>query len=297
MSEALHRQLERAEQLLQQGKLTAALEEYRRIVQAVPGELSARQKLAEILVRQGQVPAAVNEYAEVVKRYAEQGDFFKATALCRVILSLEPKHQLAQQQLAALYASRSAPAANAAARPPPLPGARLQAAAFQPAPALIVSPAGDEPEEIAAEDLIAVPEPPLPPRDALPHIPLFSSLTTEAFLAVLNGALDARTVRAGETIVAEGAAGSSMYAVVQGAVSVWRKAQRVAQLAEGEFFGELALLTGAPRVATVKADTDVVVLEFPRESMTKVMAAHPVVRAGLEKFAQERQRSSGSNAV
>lgn len=295
MSEALNRQLERANQLMQQGKLTAALDEYRRIVQAVPSELAARQRIAEILVRQGQVPAAVAEYSEVVKRYAEQGDFFKATALCRVILSLDPGHQLAQQQLASLYASRGAAPAAPAGRPPPLPSAKLQASSFQ-----LAAPmphAADEPEEIAAEDLIAVPEPPLPPRDALPAIPLFSSLTTEAFVAVLNGALDAKSVRAGETIVAEGAAGTSMYAVVQGAVSVWRKAQRVAQLGEGEFFGELALLTGAPRMATVKADTDVVVLEFPRESMTKVMAAHPGVRAGLEKFAHERQRANAAQPV
>lgn len=297
MSEALNRQLERANQLLQQGKLTSALEEFRRIVQAVPSELSARQRIAEILVRQGQVPGAVAEYTEVVKRYAEQGDFFKATALCRVILSLDPTHQLAQQQLATLYASRgAAPAgAPAAGKPPPLPSAKLQASSFQ-----LTAPlphAADEPEEIAAEDLIAVPEPPLPPRDALPSIPLFSSLTTEAFVAVLNGALDAKHVRIGETIVAEGAAGASMFAVVQGAVSVWRKAQRVAQLGEGEFFGELALLTGAPRQATVKADTEVVVLEFPREAMLRVMAAHPGVRAGLEQFARQRQQANASQPV
>ena len=58
MSDAVNRQLERAAQLLMQGRLPAALEEYRRIVHAVPGELSARQKIAEILARQGQVQAA-----------------------------------------------------------------------------------------------------------------------------------------------------------------------------------------------------------------------------------------------
>lgn len=292
MSEALNRQLERANQLLQQGKLTSALDEFRRIVQAVPSELSARQRIAEILVRQGQVPGAVAEYTEVVKRYAEQGDFFRATALCRVILSLDPSHQLAQQQLATLYASRGAAPAG---QPPPLPSAKLQASSFPLTAPLPHS--ADEPEEIAAEDLIAVPEPPLPPRDALPSIPLFSSLTTEAFVAVLNGALDAKHVHAGQTIVAEGAAGASMFAVVQGAVSVWRKAQRVAQLGEGEFFGELALLTGAPRQATVKADTEVVVLEFPRDAMLRVMTAHPGVRAGLEQFARQRQQANASQPV
>lgn len=65
MSEAVTRQLERAAQLLTQGRLPDALEAYRHIVQAVPAELSARQKIAEILARQGNKTAAVTEYSEV----------------------------------------------------------------------------------------------------------------------------------------------------------------------------------------------------------------------------------------
>lgn len=282
MSEAVSRQLERAAQLLMQGRLPAALEEYRRIVQAVPGELAARQKIAEILARQGDKKAAVAAYSEVVKRYAEQGEFFKATALSRVILTLDPSHQLAQQHLASLYASRpgaSGPALSSH-------GAALQPAAFGLAEAS--DPSQEPPEEIALEELLPEAEPPLPPRDALPHIPLFSALSTEEFLAVLNGAMDAKTIRAGQTVVTEGEPGSSMFAIAQGAVSVWREAQRVAVMREGEFFGEMALLSGAPRMASVKADTDVVVLEFPRASMGPVIAKYPGVRAGLEQFYRER---------
>ena len=284
MSEAVTRQLDRAAQLLTQGRLPAALEEYRRIVLAVPGELSARQKIAEILARQGQTQAAVAEYSEVVKRYAEQGEFFKATALSRVILTLDPQHQLAQQHLAALYASRpGASAPSAASR-----GAPLSAGAIGLEYLSTRDASQEPPEEIALEELLPEAEPPLPPRDALPHIPLFSALSTEEFLAVLNGAMDAKTIRAGKAIVTEGEPGTSMYAIAQGTVSVWRKDQRVAVMHDGDFFGEMALLSGAPRMASVKADTDVVVLEFPRESMGPVIARHPGVRAGLEQFHRER---------
>ena len=287
MSDAVNRQLERATQLLTAGKLPAALEEFRRIVQAVPGELAARQKIAEILARQGQVPAAVAEYTEVVKRYAEQGEFFKATAISRVILTLDPKHQLAQQLLADMYAGRvGGPAVKPGA------GAALQAGsiglASQTPPPLPGHANEEPPEEIALEELLPEAEPPLPPRDALPNIPLFSSLTTEGFMAVLNTAMDARTFRAGQPIVTEGEPGGSMFAIAQGSVSVWRQAQRVAVMGEGDFFGEMALFSRGPRMATVKADTDVVVLEFPREAMTALMTRYPGVRTRLAQFHRER---------
>ena len=105
---------------------------------------------------------------------------------------------------------------------------------------------------------------------------------------MLNGAIDAKTIRAGQAVVTEGEPGSSMFAIAQGSVSVWRQAHQVAVMREGEFFGEMALLSGAPRMASVKADTDVVVLEFPRESMGPVIKKHPGVRAGLEQFYRER---------
>ena len=284
MSEAVTRQLERAAQLLAQGKLPAALEEYRRIVQAVPGELAARQRIAEILARQGQVPAAVAEYAEVVKRYAEHGLFLKATAVSRVILKLDPSHQLATHLLAELYAGRTGgPVSQPVARGAPLQSGAIGLAYMSALPA-----SAQPPEEIALEELLPEGEPPLPPREALPQIPLFSALSTEDFVAVLEGAMDAKTIRAGQAIVTEGEPGSSMYALAQGSVSVWRQAQKVAVMEEGDFFGEMALLSGAPRTATVKADTDVVVLEFPRESMGPVITLHPGVKAGLEQFYRER---------
>lgn len=282
MSDVIARQLDRAAQLLSQEKLPEALEEYRRIVRAVPAELSARQKIAEILARQGQKAAAVTEYTEVVKRYAEQGQFFKATALSRTILTLEPANQLAQQVLADLYASRSTGGAKSTT-----PSAALQPSAIDLAWQNAVA-ASEPPEEIALEELLPVEEPPVPPRDALPNIPLFSALSTVEFLAVLRSAMDAKTFKDGQAIVTEGETGGSMFAVAQGTVSVWRADTRVAEMGEGEFFGELALLNGAPRMATVKASGNVVVLEFPQEAMTRVLRQHPGVLEGLERFARQR---------
>ena len=287
MTDAVRRQKDRATLLLSKGRLPAALEEFRRIVKAVPGELGARQKIAEILARQGQVPAAVAEYGEVVRRYAEQGQFFKATALCRVILTLDPKHQRTQEQLAELYAARQKVTTTKVGPSAVLEAGAIAQANVAPAP----PPPGEEEVlsiDIAVEELVFEAEAPPPPRDQLPHVPLFSSLTAAEFLAVLNGAMEARAFSAGEPIVTEGSPGDAMYAIAQGTVAVLRQTRRVAVMQEGDFFGEMALLSGAPRLATVVAETDVVVLEFPRASMDALVAKYPGVKAGLEQFYRER---------
>lgn len=288
MSEdVVRRQKDRAAQFLSKGRVPAALEEYRRILKAVPGELTVRQKVAELLARQGHTKEAVAEYAETVRRYAEQGQFFKATALCRVILSLDPKHDDAQRQLAELYAAREKKPGNLVVVKA---SATLDPDSIAPKPATAppVLERADEPVEIELEDLIFEAEPPPPPRSALPSIPLFSSLDTETFMVLLREAMEARVFAAGETILNEGAPGESMFALAQGTVSVQRAGREVAQMHEGDFFGEMALLTGAPRLATVVAVNDVVALEFPRAAMESLINKHFSIKRGLDAFFRER---------
>jgi CRP-like cAMP-binding protein len=59
-------------------------------------------------------------------------------------------------------------------------------------------------------------------------------------------------------------------------------------LREGDVFGEISLLFGAPAVATVHADSPVEVLELPREYFEKLVLSHPSVRAQIEEQARER---------
>ncbi|MGV3625953.1 MAG: cyclic nucleotide-binding domain-containing protein [Archangium sp.] len=285
--DVIRRQKDRAAQLLSKGRVPAALDEYRRILKAVPAELTVRQKVAELLARQGNTKEAVAEYSETVRRYAEQGQFFKATALCRVILNLDPKHDLAQRQLAELYAARDKKPGNLVVVKA---SATLDPDSIAPKPATAppVLQRADEPVEIAMEDLIFEAEPPPPPRSALPSIPLFSSLDTDTFMVLLREAMEARVFAAGETILSEGAPGESMFALAQGTVSVQRAGREVAQMHEGDFFGEMALLTGAPRLATVVAANDVIALEFPRAAMESLINKHPSIKRGLDAFFRER---------
>jgi small-conductance mechanosensitive channel len=109
----------------------------------------------------------------------------------------------------------------------------------------------------------------------------------------------------GETIVRQGEEGQSMFVIVDGTVSVVLEPSRneVAQIQSGGYFGEMSLLTGEPRTATVLALGDVVVIEIAADLFRRVGVAHPEAietigaaamtrRVGLEKL-----RSSTAGAV
>jgi len=57
---------------------------------------------------------------------------------------------------------------------------------------------------------------------------------------------------------------------------------------EGDFFGEMALMSRSKRLATVTAQSHVVVLEFAREAMEKLFQQHPGIAGALDAFYRER---------
>jgi small-conductance mechanosensitive channel len=82
---------------------------------------------------------------------------------------------------------------------------------------------------------------------------------------------------AGEAIVREGAHGSSMFLLMRGeaVVTLARTRGEVARLRDGDFFGEMSLLTGEPRTATVTAVTDCRLLEIGVDAFRTVALADP----------------------
>ena len=83
----------------------------------------------------------------------------------------------------------------------------------------------------------------------------------------------------GETVIRAGDAGSSMFVVHNGRVSVQINengfARSVATLNEGDFFGEMALFTGEPRAANIVALEETEVLEIGHDAMKKVFDTNP----------------------
>ena len=84
----------------------------------------------------------------------------------------------------------------------------------------------------------------------------------------------------GETVVREGDAGDSLYIILSGEVEVVAASNgahevHIRNLRRPAFFGEMALMTGEPRIATVRACTDAELLELSREGFTKLFKSHP----------------------
>jgi len=82
----------------------------------------------------------------------------------------------------------------------------------------------------------------------------------------------------GETVVRQGDAGSSMFVIVRGRVRVVEASGReLAAFDAGGYFGEMSMLTGQPRSASVQAVDDCAVLELTAESLRAVALANPDV--------------------
>lgn len=100
------------------------------------------------------------------------------------------------------------------------------------------------------------------------------------------------TFQAGQTIVAEGDRPDAFYLIVRGRVAVYRGSgaaeKELNRLGPGEFFGEVGLLTGAPRNATVRAVEPSELLRLDQDAFRKLVATSEATREQLEAVARER---------
>jgi small-conductance mechanosensitive channel/CRP-like cAMP-binding protein len=127
---------------------------------------------------------------------------------------------------------------------------------------------------------------------ALRNIDLFQTLT-EAELRTVAGRLRPLHYASGERIIEEGAAGDSFFLVDRGEVRVLRKMagvpREIARIGEGECFGEMAMLTGQRRTATVVAATDVDVLMIDKSGFQDILAANPEVAVDISALLAQRR--------
>ena len=87
----------------------------------------------------------------------------------------------------------------------------------------------------------------------------------------IAAAAHVHTFAKGETILSRGAEGNSMFVLHEGNVSVRVDEVEVARLGEGDFFGEMALLTGEKRAADIVALTDVIAVEITKDALQQVL--------------------------
>jgi small-conductance mechanosensitive channel/CRP-like cAMP-binding protein len=125
--------------------------------------------------------------------------------------------------------------------------------------------------------------------ELLRAVDLFALLIPEE-LDQLRRELVPRRFGKSERVIEEGEEGHTFYLVVSGEVSVRTgKGQEVTRLKRGNYFGEMSLLTGEPRAATVVAVQDAVLLELGRPAFARMFTSHPGLARQLSALLAQRR--------
>jgi len=127
-------------------------------------------------------------------------------------------------------------------------------------------------------------EPPVNSREVLARVPFFADTLDDAELDALAAIARYVEFDRAATLMREGEQDDSLLVIVSGTVnvSVAASPQTVASLGEGDVVGEMSLLTGAPRSATVTAVRPVVALEVTKADVEPLLVMSPSL---FERFA------------
>jgi hypothetical protein len=307
-------------ELLAKGRYKEAAEGFKKLLKRDSENVGLRIKLGDALVATGSKEEAIRCYENAAELYAERGFLLKAIALQKKILKLDPTREESLKQIAQMAQAPPTPRAEAEVEAPP-EAAELEAT--RPSVARAEVDAAEVPtQKITREELdAAAPKEPEsaaapPPVEDLPaaagpreeaialgasakkqpyvkaRVPLFSDLPPEEFSAFVKG-LKHHAELAGAVIVREGAAGNSMFVISEGSVQVRTRDKHgedvvLTDLKEGEFFGEVSLLKGVRRTATIVALQDVELLEMTKSDLDRISKKYPFIMKTVENFYAER---------
>ena len=113
--------------------------------------------------------------------------------------------------------------------------------------------------------------------DLLRGVPLFAECTKKE-LDRIAAIADEIAVPEGAKLIEEGKRGREFFVLVEGTVDVRRAGRKVAEIGGGSFFGEIALLTDAPRNPTVTALTPTRVLVITGQAFQRVLTETTTIR-------------------
>jgi CRP-like cAMP-binding protein len=142
-------------------------------------------------------------------------------------------------------------------------------------------------------------------RHAIATNPFFAEVLDEQDIAVLARRALPVVRQAGTELVHEDGADASLFIIVAGEVEVVagdpKHGKHIATLGPGDFFGEMALLTGERRAATVRAVSDVTVLEITAAAIAPFLDASPELVGRFAEVLHRRQdeldRAYGASAL
>ena len=152
------------------------------------------------------------------------------------------------------------------------------------APAADAAPAAAESEPEIVEEFELAPPPP-----RVVDTPLFGGFSQDELLEVIRG-FKLRSFEPGDILILEGERGDSLFILTTGVVKAFVRNPQggeplmVRRMTDGDFFGEISILSGKPRTATVTAATSCELLELDRTTLDGITATYPHVRQVLEEY-------------
>jgi CRP/FNR family cyclic AMP-dependent transcriptional regulator len=126
--------------------------------------------------------------------------------------------------------------------------------------------------------------------DALRDVPLFSGMTDRSMDAIRTLVREV-TYAPGDVLMAEGDPGESFLILLDGDATVSRAGGQLRELGGGDFVGEISLVDGGPRTATVIATSTVRALTIQHGEFTTLMESFPSVRLEVLMALTQRLRA------
>src|SRR5580704_17364108 len=284
--------IDRALALLLANETEAALRWAVAIVERAPSMPSALVITGRLLEQMGRPEAAIEGFELSVRCAIDAANLPLAVAAIGDLRALGVDVASQLDQVASAFCQGSPRLTETEAPPPPLPNFEgfqplssfLTGPALTSKPTQIIHAAKREYDEAAGSEILLT-----------APLPLFSAMPKDA-LRDLVGAFEMITVPAGHRVIEEGEEGSEAFIVARGELEVSRRSGdengrrsiTLARLVSGALFGEMALLSRAPRAASVVAARPTILLVATRDALESAAAKRPEV--GIELAAHCRRR-------
>jgi CRP/FNR family transcriptional regulator, cyclic AMP receptor protein len=123
--------------------------------------------------------------------------------------------------------------------------------------------------------------------DLIKRAPLFARCTKKEIEQVAHLA-DEIDLREGKDLTVEGEPGREFFVLIEGTADVRRKGRKVNEMKDGDFFGEIALISGAPRTATVTATSPVRALVITDRDFRMLLKKSPAMQLRVLEALAER---------
>lgn len=276
-----------ADRALYADRFQDALAGYTRVLEVQPGNLDARLRVGDALLAAGELQRAAVVYTALARHAALAGYPLRSLIALKLLHALEPKLGVLLNDIARMYARDSDRLGRSVRRA--LPSlSQLLPADFTPE---LRMPSGATLPEYAQRIASDYTTSELVYPERLMPVPLLSLFPMRDFETLLSVLRVVRT-RPDSVILREGDPGTSFFVLARGSVNVRAKREgsdtQLAQLQEGSIFGEMALLSAAPRTASVLSHDDCDLLEFDCAELSHATSTLRNLSDTLEGFARER---------